>query len=56
MNYDDFIPRDFDRSENDDFELNVVDRLDEYSLAEPIYCDTFDPPALIGWRVVSHYE
>lgn len=48
-----FIPRDYSRTEHDDFVLNVQDRLDKYTGAIAV----FDSSGLIvGWQIKSIYE
>ncbi len=49
------IYRDFNRTEDDDFALNV--RLDEYQEAVPLYhTEALMPPTVIGWRIQQRYE
>lgn len=48
-----FIQRDYERSEHDDFALNVQHKLDNTHDAIPLYTYEGD---LVGWYIQSRYE
>ena len=48
-----FIARDFDRTENDDFILNVAPRMGKYDGAVALY--TSDG-IVMGWKISGLYE
>lgn len=48
-----FISRNFDRTENDDWTLNVQPQLDEFSESVPQY-DTSGN--IVGWKVQQRLE
>lgn len=48
-----FINRNYSRTEEDDFKLNVEDQLRDTKEAVPIYNNEGD---LVGWRVQWKYD
>ena len=48
-----FIQRDYKRTENDDFQLNVQHHLNERNEAVPQLLDSGD---VVGWKIQSRYE
>lgn len=48
-----FIPRNFDRTENDDFAINVQPRIGDDEGATPVYSDN---GKVIGWKIAAMYE
>jgi hypothetical protein len=51
-----FINRDWKRSEEDDFRLNVLPRLDSGSEAVPEYSPAEYYPFIIGWGIQPRGE
>lgn len=47
-----FINRDYNRTEHDDFVLNIQSRLTNENEAYPIYSNG----QLIGWKIQSRFE
>ncbi len=47
-----FVNRDFNRTEHDDWVLNIKPKLSEFSEAVPIQHEG----KLIGWKVQTRYE
>ena len=47
-----FIPRNYDRTEDDDFTLNVIGRMTPTTWCIPQYVDD----CLVGWKLLSKYE
>lgn len=54
------IDRDWTRSEEDDFKLNVEDKLSPSAVAQPIYGEPDDIAVLrgvlVGWKIVPQHE
>lgn len=48
-----FVARTFERTEHDDFVLNVQNKVDEFSDAVPVY-DSENK--MIGWKIKSRFE
>ena len=48
------IRRDFTRSEEDDFKLNVQSRLTEETEAEEVRRE--ENHSLVGWRIINKFE
>jgi hypothetical protein len=46
------IERDWNRTEHDDIQLNIMPKLDEDKEAMPIYSGEI----IIGWKIQSLYE
>jgi hypothetical protein len=53
-----FIQRDYNRTEHDDFLLNVSSRLNEFTEAVPQYVTATEGEELIvvGWKIQRRYE
>lgn len=47
------IYRDYKRSEEDDWTLNVQDKLDEYTESVPIYSEYGE---LVAWKIQKQYD
>lgn len=47
-----FINRDWNRTEHDDFELNIKTRMSENSEAVPMYVGD----KIVGWTIRTRYE
>ena len=50
-----FINRDWNRTEHDDFQLNVLPRLGETTEALPIYHDINGNNTLVGWKIIVRF-
>ena len=50
-----FVPRSWERSEEDDFKLNVQTRLNERTEAQPVTSDCKNTE-VVGWVIVSKYS
>lgn len=47
-----FVHRNYDRTEHDDFVLNVEPKLDNISEAVPQYFDG----NIVGWKIINRFD
>jgi hypothetical protein len=50
------VNRSFNRTEEDDFKLNVQPRLSDFKEAVPIYHYANGEAVIVGWRIQDQYE